>query len=181
MLEISSLIWESWDAASCNACLYTRFSFGGFTLYLCDYIHDDVIKWKHFPRYCPFVWEIHRSPVNSPRKGHWHGYLMFSLICAWTDSWANNGDAGDLRHYRAHYDVIVMFRGLSVLYTVGFTPAFLLYELDFILWWNVFLISCILYSISMALEWFSYTSNTYIWYCTDNVHCMFQLLFLCFS
>ena len=24
-------------------------------------IHDDVIKWKHFPRYWPFVWEIHRS------------------------------------------------------------------------------------------------------------------------
>ena len=27
--------------------------------------HDDVIKWKHFPRYWPFVWGIHRSPVNS--------------------------------------------------------------------------------------------------------------------
>ena len=23
--------------------------------------HDDVIKWKHFPRYWPFVWGIHRS------------------------------------------------------------------------------------------------------------------------
>ena len=28
--------------------------------------HDDVIKWKHFPRYWPFVKEIHRSPANSP-------------------------------------------------------------------------------------------------------------------
>ena len=28
---------------------------------------------------------------------------------AWTDSWANNEDAGDLRRYRANYDVIVMF------------------------------------------------------------------------
>ena len=28
-----------------------------------------------------------------------------ALICAWTDSWANNGDAGDLRRYRAHIDV----------------------------------------------------------------------------
>ena len=26
--------------------------------------HDDVIKWKHFPRYWPFVWGIHRSPVT---------------------------------------------------------------------------------------------------------------------
>ena len=32
-------------------------------------IHDDVIKWKHFPRYWPFVGGIHRSPVNSPHKG----------------------------------------------------------------------------------------------------------------
>ena len=31
--------------------------------------HDDVIKWKHFPRYWPFVRRIHRSPVNSPHKG----------------------------------------------------------------------------------------------------------------
>ena len=28
-------------------------------------IHDDVIKWKHFPRYWPFVRGIHRSPMNS--------------------------------------------------------------------------------------------------------------------
>ena len=27
--------------------------------------HDDVIKWKHFPRYWPFVREIHRWPVVS--------------------------------------------------------------------------------------------------------------------
>ena len=33
--------------------------------------HDDVIKWKHFPRYWPFVRGIHRSPVNSPHKGQW--------------------------------------------------------------------------------------------------------------
>ena len=30
--------------------------------------HDDVIKWKHFPRNWPFVRGIHRSPVNSPHK-----------------------------------------------------------------------------------------------------------------
>ena len=27
----------------------------------CSYIHDDVIKWNHFPRYWPFVRGIHRS------------------------------------------------------------------------------------------------------------------------
>ena len=38
-------------------------------------IHDDVIKWKTFPRYWPFVWGIHRSPVNSLHKGQWRGGL----------------------------------------------------------------------------------------------------------
>ena len=44
--------------------------------------HDDIIKWKHFPRYWPFVQGIQRSPVNSPHKGQWRGALMFYLICA---------------------------------------------------------------------------------------------------
>ena len=34
--------------------------------------------------------------------------LMFSLICAWINGRVNNGDAGDLRRHRAHYDVTVM-------------------------------------------------------------------------
>ena len=37
------------------------------------FVHDDVIKWKHFPRYWPFVRGIHRSPLNSSHKGQWHG------------------------------------------------------------------------------------------------------------
>ena len=45
-------------------------------------MHDDVIKWKHFPRSWPFVRGIPRSPVNSPHKGQSRGALMFSLICA---------------------------------------------------------------------------------------------------
>ena len=132
-------------------------------------LHDDVIKWKHFSRYKPFVRGIHRWPVNSPQKGlvtrkasdaelwfffdlrlnnvwvnnreagdwrrhrahyevtimgllaicagnspvngefphkcQWHGALMFSLICAWINSWVNNREAGDLRPYRARSDV----------------------------------------------------------------------------
>ena len=31
-------------------------------------LHDDVIKWKHFPHYWPFVLEIHQSPVNSHHR-----------------------------------------------------------------------------------------------------------------
>ena len=71
-------------------------------------VHDDVIKWKHFPRYWPFVRGIHRSTVNSSHKGQWRGALMFSLICAWIKVWVNNREAGGLRRYRAHYDVNVM-------------------------------------------------------------------------
>ena len=77
--------------------------------------HDDVIKWKHFPRYWPFVRGIHRSPVNSPHKGQWRGALMFSLICVWINGWVNNREAGDLRCYRAHYDVSVI-TGLPLRY-----------------------------------------------------------------
>ena len=75
--------------------------------------HDDVIKWKHLPRYWPFVRVIHRWPVNSPHKGQWRGTLTFSLICAWSYNWANDGDAGDLRRDRAHYDVILPNRPLN--------------------------------------------------------------------
>ena len=71
-------------------------------------LHDEVIKWKHFPRYWPFVRGIHRSPVDSPHKGQWRGALMFSLNCAWINGWVNNREAGDLRRHRAHYDVILM-------------------------------------------------------------------------
>ena len=68
--------------------------------------HDDVVQYKHFPRYWLFVQGIHRSPVNYPKKGRWHEALMFSLICACINKWVNNREAGDLRRYRAHCDVI---------------------------------------------------------------------------
>ena len=71
--------------------------------------HDDNIKWTHFPRYWPFVWGIHRPSVNSPHNGQWRGALMFSLICAWTNCWVQDRDAGDLRGHRAHHDVVVMW------------------------------------------------------------------------
>ena len=50
------------------------------------------------------------SSGNSPvpgefptHKGQWRGALMFSLMCVWINGWINNGKAGDLRRYRAHY------------------------------------------------------------------------------
>ena len=76
--------------------------------------HDDVIKWKYFPRYWSFVRGIHISPVNSPHKGQWRGALIFSLICAWINGWVNNREAGDWRRRSDHYDVSVMQLGTIV-------------------------------------------------------------------
>ena len=49
--------------------------------------HDDVIKWKHYPRYWPFVRGIHRVPVNSPLQGQWCGALMCFLSAFWINGW----------------------------------------------------------------------------------------------
>ena len=82
-------------------------------IYICIYIYCFVL-WLSFDsarfstRYWPFVRGNHRSPVNSPHKGQWRVVLMFSLICARRNAYVNNRDAGDLRIYRAHYDVTVM-------------------------------------------------------------------------
>ena len=62
-----------------------------------------------FSRNWPFVREIHWSPVDSSHKDQWRGAPMFSLIYAWTNGWANNRNAGDLRRHRNHYDVTVMY------------------------------------------------------------------------
>ena len=104
-------LWFFW----CWGCLSKSHdgSFPLSLLYGCTQ-HDDVIKWKHFPRYWPFVRGIHRSPVNSPHKGHWRRALMFSFICVWLNGWVNNREAGDLRRHRAHYDVTVMINSLIV-------------------------------------------------------------------
>ena len=106
-LSVKLLLWLS---------SYTNLWYGcgktlAYSTYnLWDYfcIHDDVIKWKHCPRYWPFVLGTHRSPVTSPHKDQRRGALMFSLICTWINGWVNNREAGDLRRHRAHYDVTVI-------------------------------------------------------------------------
>ena len=71
-------------------------------------LHDDIMKWNYFPRYLPSMRGIHQSPVNSPHTSQWPGALMFSLICTWTNSWANNRNADDMRCHCAHYHVTVV-------------------------------------------------------------------------
>ena len=36
-----------------------------------------------------------QSVVHCPHKGQWRGSLIFSLICAWINSWINTREAGD--------------------------------------------------------------------------------------
>ena len=83
--------------------------------HILSFQHDDVIKWRYFPRYWPFG--IHQSSVDSPHKGQWRGALIFSLMCAWRNGRVNNRDAGDLRLRRAHYGVIVMIITVSCWYS----------------------------------------------------------------
>ena len=50
---------------------------------------------------------------NSPVPGEFPAQKpvtrnLFSLNCVWNNGWVNNHEAGELRRYRAHYDVIVM-------------------------------------------------------------------------
>ena len=83
--------------------------------------------------------------VNSPHKGQWHRALMFSLICVWTNGWANHRDAGDLRRHRVHYDVNLMFLLLSA-------PPFVKIHI-------MLIITCLIYLLNFCfpLLWF-------IWY-----------------
>ena len=108
------VLWYSWHSIYIAICICIGYNeqrnctsdYFHFNKYATS--HDDVIKWKHFPRNWPFVREIHRSPVNFPHKGQWRGALMFSLIYAWINDWVNNREAGELRRQHGHYDVIVM-------------------------------------------------------------------------
>ena len=64
-----------------------------------DLKHDDVIKWRHFPSCGELTghrW-IHLRPVR-------HSFI-FSLICAWINTWVNSHEAGNLSRHRAHCDV----------------------------------------------------------------------------
>ena len=62
--------------------------------------------WRHQMKQFSALWPF--VLVNSPHKGQCRGSLMLPLICAWTNGWANNREAGDLRRYGAYYEVIVM-------------------------------------------------------------------------
>ena len=81
------------------------FSFGMFPTKKMQLLAGHSTTWW---RHWPFMRGIYRPPENSLHKGWWRGALMLYLICAWTNGWVNNRDAGDLRGPRSHYNVTVM-------------------------------------------------------------------------
>ena len=101
--------------------------------------HDDVIKWKHFPRYWPLVRGNHRSPMNSSHKGQWRGALMFSLTCTWINGWGTIGEAGDLRRHHAYYDVTVICSQIGTISPTIFHWNSNLVEIWF---WGNFIAKC---------------------------------------
>ena len=72
------------------------------------FCHDDVIKWKHFPRHWPFVRGIPLTKASDAE------------VCVCTNGWVNNQDAGDLRHHRVPYDVTVMVSWSANLHRILF-------------------------------------------------------------
>ena len=105
MLQLHIMISRSVSEAAKPSPVYTMYSRAPI-LYFSWW--KNVIKWKPFLRYWPFVRRIHRSLVNSHHKNQWGGALRFSLICVRTNGWINNRDDRDLGSNRAHYDVTLM-------------------------------------------------------------------------
>ena len=69
-----------------------------------------------------------------PHKDQSHGALMF-FICAWTNSWANNRDAGDLRHNRADHNVtVIVYMPPLTVYLISLDRARLFQLFDEIPW-----------------------------------------------
>ena len=64
---------------------------------------DDIIKWKHFPRY----WWI--PPTMAIDAGLW----CFLSSAPWINGSVNKREAGDLNRHRARYDVIICGRNPS--------------------------------------------------------------------
>ena len=92
--------WRIWV----NMSYQPQYNQANTTVYIFFYIMMMSSNGNIFRVTGPFLVQgIYWSP-----KGQWRGALMFHLIYAWTNAWANNRDAGDMRRQCAHHDVTVM-------------------------------------------------------------------------
>ena len=86
--------------------------------FCCDYvITSSGFMWYIYSEWWRHQMEIFSAllalyegnpPMDCHQKRHWHGALMFSLICVWTNDWTNNRDACDMRRHCTHYGITVM-------------------------------------------------------------------------
>ena len=67
--------------------------------------HDDVIRWKHFPRYWPFVRWIHRSLEFPAQRPVMRSFYVFFDLCPnkqlstrWWGWWCETPPSPLLRH-----------------------------------------------------------------------------------
>ena len=70
--------------------------------------HDDVIRWKYFPRYWPFCGEFtgHRWILLTKASDAELWYFLWSAPA--TNGWVNNRSTCDLRRHRTQHDIIAM-------------------------------------------------------------------------
>ena len=98
--------------------------------------HDDIMTWKQFPHYWPFVRGIHRSAVDSPHKESVCGTLAFSFMLAWTSWWTKSGIFGDLRRCSAHVTSLSLHWDYDnhAIVPCSVSEATLKYKCKFITW-----------------------------------------------
>ena len=74
------------------------------------HIHDDVMIWKRFSHYWPFVMGIHRSPIDAPHKTP--VMLSFGVLFVVTiiHLLKSSRVSGDCRRHDANVTVTVMYR-----------------------------------------------------------------------
>ena len=61
--------------------------------------HDDIIKWKHFPRYWPFVRGIHRKPVM------WDAISLITTQLQWWRLKCRHADFPDVNYFENMFAV----------------------------------------------------------------------------
>ena len=95
--------WESSTGTARWLC-----GLGGTLTTARDLLHDDVIKWKHFPRYRPFMRGIRRSPANPITKASdAERWCFFDLRL--NKRLSRHRHTSDLTRHCAHYYATVMF------------------------------------------------------------------------
>ena len=74
----------------------------------CSRYSGEIYRTFFNPNRCgPLCGEFTRDRW-SPHKGQWREAFMFSLISTWINGCVKNGEVGELRRHRAHYDVTIM-------------------------------------------------------------------------